>query len=211
MKKTDIHQHLWTEPLLQALAQRHELPFVRREHGLTVLYLAGERPYVIDLASEAPAQRAELVRRDGLDRALVCLSSPLGIESLPRAQALGLLDAYHGGALAILTASVTRSSSTTPPPTARSRSARSRTRSAARASCSTGPIAPSSSRRRCSSRERSTGSCSPMPPRAPSAARRRWPPPCKTPQTSRSRGRRLSDETPPRLRTPPARPGPDRP
>ena len=87
--KTDIHQHLWTEPLVQALAQRRELPFVRREHGLTVLYLAGERPYVIDLVYEAPARRAELVRGDGLDRALVCLSSPLGIESLPRAQALG--------------------------------------------------------------------------------------------------------------------------
>jgi hypothetical protein len=99
--KTDIHQHLWTEPLVQALAQRREFPFVRDEHGLTVLFLAGERPYVIDLASEAPARRAELVRRDGLDRALVCLSSPLGIESLPRAQALGLLDAYHEGALAL--------------------------------------------------------------------------------------------------------------
>jgi hypothetical protein len=99
--KTDIHQHLWTEPLVQALAQRREFPFVRDEHGLTVLFLAGERPYVIDLASEAPARRAELVRDDGLDRALVCLSSPLGIESLPRAQALGLLDAYHEGALAL--------------------------------------------------------------------------------------------------------------
>ena len=99
--KTDIHQHLWTEPLVQALAQRREFPFVRDEHGLTVLYLAGERPYVIDLASEAPARRAELVSSDGLDRALVCLSSPLGIESLPRAQALGLLDAYHEGALAL--------------------------------------------------------------------------------------------------------------
>ena len=74
---------------------------MRDEHGLAVLFLAGERPYVIDLASEAPARRAELVRGDGLDRALVCLSSPLGIESLPRAQALGLLDAYHEGALAL--------------------------------------------------------------------------------------------------------------
>jgi len=99
--KTDIHQHLWTAPLVQALAQRSEFPFVRDEHGLTVLFLAGERPYVIDLASEAPARRAELVRGDGLDRALVCLSSPLGIESLPRAQALPLLDAYHEGALAL--------------------------------------------------------------------------------------------------------------
>jgi hypothetical protein len=99
--KTDIHQHLWTEPLVQALAQRHELPFVRHEHGLTVLYLAGERPYVIDLASEAPARRAALVRSDGLHRALVCLSSPLGIESLPRAQAQPLIEAYHEGALAL--------------------------------------------------------------------------------------------------------------
>jgi len=99
--KTDIHQHLWTEPLVQALAQRTEFPFVRDEHGLTVLFLAGERPYVIDLASEVPARRAALVRRDGLNRALVCLSSPLGIESLPRAQAQPLLDAYHEGALAL--------------------------------------------------------------------------------------------------------------
>jgi len=99
--KTDIHQHLWTEPLVQALAQRRELPFVRYEHGLTVLFLAGERPYVIDLASEAPARRAALVQSDGLHRALLCLSSPLGIESLPRAQAQPLLDAYHEGALAL--------------------------------------------------------------------------------------------------------------
>jgi hypothetical protein len=100
--KTDIHQHLWTEPLVQALAQRRELPFVRYEHhGLTVLFLAGERPYVIDLTSEAPVRRAALVQRDGLHRALLCLSSPLGIESLPRAQAQPLLEAYHEGAFAL--------------------------------------------------------------------------------------------------------------
>ena len=64
MMKIDIHQHLWTGPLVQALAGRHELPFVRHEHGLTVLYLAGERPYVIDLATEAPARRA-INRRPG--------------------------------------------------------------------------------------------------------------------------------------------------
>src|SRR5450432_803099 len=101
MMKIDIHQHLWTEPLVQALAGRHELPFVRHEHGLTVLYLAGERPYVIDLVTEAPARRAALVEQDGLDRALLCLSSPLGIEALPREQALPLIDAYHEGALSL--------------------------------------------------------------------------------------------------------------
>jgi hypothetical protein len=99
--KTDIHQHLWTEPLVAALSRRRELPFVRREQGLTVLFLAGERPYVIDLDGEAPARRAEIVERDGLDRALVCLSSPLGIEPLPRAPATELIDAYLEGALAL--------------------------------------------------------------------------------------------------------------
>ncbi len=101
MTRIDVHQHVWTEPLVHALADRHELPFVRREQGLTVLFLAGERPYVIDLHAEAPARRAALVEQDGLDRALLCLSSPLGIEALPREQALPLIDAYHEGALAL--------------------------------------------------------------------------------------------------------------
>jgi hypothetical protein len=101
MIKIDIHQHLWTEPLVQALADRRELPFVRREHGLTILFLAGERPFVIDLSSEAPTRRAALVELDGLDRALLCLSSPLGIESLPREQSLPLIDAYHEGVLSL--------------------------------------------------------------------------------------------------------------
>jgi hypothetical protein len=99
--KMDVHQHMWTEPLVEALAARSELPFVRVESGLTVLYLAGERPYVIDLGSETLERRAALVELDGLDRALVCLSSPLGIEWLPRPQALALVDAYHEGALAL--------------------------------------------------------------------------------------------------------------
>ncbi|MGA2321857.1 MAG: amidohydrolase family protein [Solirubrobacteraceae bacterium] len=101
MIRIDIHQHLWTEPLVQALAERRALPFVRCDHGLTVLFLAGERPYVIDHSAEAPARRAALVERDGLDRALLCLSSPLGIESLPREQSLPLIDAYHDGALSL--------------------------------------------------------------------------------------------------------------
>src|SRR5271170_1095468 len=99
--RTDVHQHLWSEPLVEQLASRRELPFVRLESGLTVLYLAGERPYVIDRAGEDPARRAALVERDGLDRALLCLSSPIGIERLCREQAAPLLDAYHEGALSL--------------------------------------------------------------------------------------------------------------
>jgi len=99
--RTDVHQHLWSEPLVEGLAARDELPFVRIERGLTVLYQAGERPYVIDRAGEEPARRAALVERDGLDRALLALSSPIGVERLPREQAAPLLDAYHEGALAL--------------------------------------------------------------------------------------------------------------
>ncbi len=99
--RIDVHQHLWSEPLVEALSARDELPFIRRESGLSVLYLAGERPYVIDLAGERPERRAELVQQDGLDRALLCLSSPLGIEWLPGSEAEPLLSAYHEGALAL--------------------------------------------------------------------------------------------------------------
>ncbi|HEY7830909.1 MAG TPA: hypothetical protein VIC06_10135 [Solirubrobacteraceae bacterium] len=95
---TDLHQHLWSEPLIEALARRLTLPFVRRERGLTVLHLAGESPYVIDQNAEAPARRAAQVRADGIERALVCLSSTIGIEALPREEAQELLDAYHEGA-----------------------------------------------------------------------------------------------------------------
>jgi 6-methylsalicylate decarboxylase len=99
--RIDVHQHLWTEPLVDALRARRELPFVRDEQGLTVLFLAGEQPYVIERSAETAARRAALVEADGLGRALVCLSSPLGIEALPRAQALPLIHAYHEGALAL--------------------------------------------------------------------------------------------------------------
>lgn len=56
---------------------------------------------MIDVSAEAPLRRADLVERDGLDRALLCLSSPLGIEALPREQSLPLIEAYHEGALSL--------------------------------------------------------------------------------------------------------------
>jgi 6-methylsalicylate decarboxylase len=99
--KIDIHQHIWTDALVHALSERRELPFIRHEQGLTVLFLAGERPYVIDLSAESHSRREALIGLDGLDSALICLSSPLGIECLAREQALPLIDAYHEGALAL--------------------------------------------------------------------------------------------------------------
>jgi 6-methylsalicylate decarboxylase len=97
----DVHQHVWTEPLIHALSLREELPFVRFEHDLTILYAAGERPYVLDPSTRDAGLRTEVLDRDGIGRALVCISSPLGIEALPREQSLAVIDAYHAGALAL--------------------------------------------------------------------------------------------------------------
>jgi predicted TIM-barrel fold metal-dependent hydrolase len=97
----DVHQHIWTEPLLDGLAARRSLPFVRRTDGLTVLHCAHERPYVIDVESEAPLRRASLVRSDGIDLAVIALSSPIGIEALARADACALIDAHLEGVSAL--------------------------------------------------------------------------------------------------------------
>jgi 6-methylsalicylate decarboxylase len=95
--RIDVHQHLWTEPLMEALERRSRLPFVRRDDRLCTIHLAGETPSAIDLESEAPALRAALLEHDRIDRALIALSSPLGIEALPRADAHKLIDAHLDG------------------------------------------------------------------------------------------------------------------
>ena len=61
--------------------------------------LAGEGEYEIDPDQHDVARRVQECRSDGLGLALNSLSSPLGIESLPCAQAHSLLEAYHEGSL----------------------------------------------------------------------------------------------------------------
>src|ERR1700722_14812498 len=99
--RVDVHQHLWTEPLLEALERRTRLPFVRREDRLCVVHVAGETPSAIDLDAERPQARSELLGRDGVDRALIAISSPLGIEALPRAEADELIGAHLDGVSAL--------------------------------------------------------------------------------------------------------------
>jgi 6-methylsalicylate decarboxylase len=99
MPATDVHQHLWPEPLLGLLAARSQVPRLRRHTSGWELELAGEAPSVVDLRSHDPVARAELARADGVERVLVAPSAPLGIESLPDAQPL--LDAFHDGVHAL--------------------------------------------------------------------------------------------------------------
>jgi len=95
----DVHQHLWTPPFLAALRARREPPCLGGD-GWT-LYLHGEPPHEIRPADHDLAARTELAVADGLDRVLVSLSAPLGVEWLPPEQARPLLDAYHDGAAAL--------------------------------------------------------------------------------------------------------------
>ncbi|MFL5861036.1 MAG: amidohydrolase [Solirubrobacteraceae bacterium] len=97
----DIHQHVWTTALLDALAARACLPFVRRGDGLTVLHGGGELPYVIDTAAESRHRRTQLLHADRVDLAVVALSSPIGIEALPHNMAAELIAAHLDGALAL--------------------------------------------------------------------------------------------------------------
>jgi 6-methylsalicylate decarboxylase len=97
----DIHQHLWPEPLLSALSLRHEPPMLVRRGGGWALRLVGEPEGPVELADHDPDARAALVRADGLDRALVVPSTPLGIEALPVGEAETLLAAYHEGVRAL--------------------------------------------------------------------------------------------------------------
>ena len=97
----DVHQHLWPEPLLAELARRREAPRLRRHRDGWLIEVPGEPDSPVELSDHDPDLRAELVRADGLERAYVALSSPLGIEALPPAAARPLLDAWHEGAAAL--------------------------------------------------------------------------------------------------------------
>jgi hypothetical protein len=101
MPAIDIHQHLWPESLLSALSRRREPPMLVRRGSDWALRLRGEPEAPVDLADHDPDRRAALVRADGLDRALVAPSVPLGIEALGAGEAEPLLEAYHDGVLAL--------------------------------------------------------------------------------------------------------------
>jgi predicted TIM-barrel fold metal-dependent hydrolase len=99
--RIDVHQHLLGEPLIAELARRQEAPaLLRRGRGWT-FRVSGEPDTLLARVDADADVRDEELRRDGVDRALVALSSALGIETLPTDEAKLLLDAYHQGADAL--------------------------------------------------------------------------------------------------------------
>jgi hypothetical protein len=101
MVATDLHPHLWRDPLLRLLSRRSAPPRLRRDDRGWTLDLAGEPPSSFAPAAHDGAARVAATRADGVDRVLVAPSTPLGIEALPAREAQPLLDAFHEGVLAL--------------------------------------------------------------------------------------------------------------
>ena len=94
MHTVDVHQHLWPELVLRALERRSSPPCATWAGGRWHLQLPGEPAFAVDPADHDPASRAAEVVREGLDRALVALSTPVGIEALPAREAEDVLAAW---------------------------------------------------------------------------------------------------------------------
>lgn len=99
--RIDVHQHLLSQPLLAALERRGAVPSLSRSAGGWTYHLAGEPDSALAAADADQRERTALLDDDGVDRALVLLSSALGIEHLPGEEAQPLLDAWHDGAAAL--------------------------------------------------------------------------------------------------------------
>jgi 6-methylsalicylate decarboxylase len=95
--RIDVHQHLLSEQLIAALARRRQPPMlVRRSDGWT-FRLEGEPDSLLSLVATDIARRGEELQHDEIDRALVALSTALGVETLPAEEAVPLLEAHHLG------------------------------------------------------------------------------------------------------------------
>src|SRR5689334_7881194 len=99
--KIDIHQHYWSEPLLEALSRRNRPPYARIEHGDWVLRLAGEADTTLGALDLDIDHRAGELREHGFDAAVIALSSPAGIEDLPVSESDPLLAAHLEGVRAL--------------------------------------------------------------------------------------------------------------
>jgi hypothetical protein len=95
--RIDAHQHVWTEPLVAALARRTSAPRVLRSDGSWWLEVSGEAPSHLPAAPVDAKGRSALVHEDGVERALVAPSTALRIDSLPPDEALLLAGAYDEG------------------------------------------------------------------------------------------------------------------
>ncbi|HET7443529.1 MAG TPA: amidohydrolase family protein [Solirubrobacterales bacterium] len=97
METVDVHQHLLSEPLIAELARRRQPPALVSHRDGWTFRVAGEPDSLLSFEAINVSLRAVELRRHGIDRALVSLSTALGIETLPAEEAMPLLEAHHLG------------------------------------------------------------------------------------------------------------------
>lgn len=92
MPRVDVHQHVWPDALVEELRRRSSGPRIAGDR----LLLDGEPDFALVAADHVLDDRRSIDEADRIDRALLSLSSPLGIETLAPDEAAPLLDAWHG-------------------------------------------------------------------------------------------------------------------
>jgi predicted TIM-barrel fold metal-dependent hydrolase len=95
--RVDLHQHLWPEAFISALAGRDRPPRIVTRDGGPWLDLAFEPGGAFSAALHAPERRLAVLDAGGIDTAVISISTPIGVEALPEGEARPLLDAYHDG------------------------------------------------------------------------------------------------------------------
>lgn len=95
MRSVDVHQHLWPEAVLRVLERRSAPPRARWHYDRWRTELPGEPAFEVDPREHDPHERA---RGLTVDRALVALSSPIGLEALPARDALAVIAAWQEAA-----------------------------------------------------------------------------------------------------------------
>lgn len=93
MPAIDIHQHLWPEPFVEALARRTRLPRLRG----SLLELAGESAGEVDLGAHDLEARLHLLDRCEIDVAVVSLQPTLGLDQLPEDERDELVRVWQSG------------------------------------------------------------------------------------------------------------------
>lgn len=78
----DVHQHLWPETVLRVLELRSDAPRAVWRQGRWEISLEAEPAFEVDPRDHDLGSRAEGLARQGVDRALVALSCPVGADSL---------------------------------------------------------------------------------------------------------------------------------
>jgi 6-methylsalicylate decarboxylase len=95
--RTGIHEHLLPPALIEKLRRRSVPPLLEGNGHSPTLRLKHELGGPVDLAKHDPENRIAAMDDAGIDRTVISLSTPYGIEALPADESLDLIRAYHDG------------------------------------------------------------------------------------------------------------------